>query len=568
MRKDLISRELFGNEAGEDELPVLLNSYFVEKGEFSAFYDRMNLFQVVKSKKGVGKSTLLKKTLFLKENESENFLCAYLKGADIEPFCNFAEVNPNKYINTWQQAICSITNYLLGSKLNLSWGGDELDIISESELMGFRKRNLFNTLLKRYEVQIQKSFIKVKDEKNTNNFQVLKNFNEQKELKIWLFIDDIDATFINNEKNKLILSTFFSACRKVTTDITGLYIRTSIRTDVWTIISNHDEALDKCEQYIMDLSWNLHDFNYIMRKKIKSYFVRNYNRNEHYKNYSLDGDARELLGLIFYRSFRIGERLMKVLIEKRAPKKVKKAIKSSFDKDYSSEKGLLNELRKKIEPEIFEQILPTIIENIHSKPLFYFYNHPRSIEKVIYRLSNGRPRWAAQLCRMAGQAAYNRDTSVSVIHNRDFRKILPDYSKNRLSGLIKEHKHQCKDLAKIIDVFSHSNSRYPTEVLYNLIQHNYVDHFGMPVIDQHEAKSIYDIIGFLFRIGLIQHFKPTDEQNIYESFEDRPGLIHTISRGVSENILWAVHISYIDALRISQSDVIGYNENKNTKTNN
>ncbi len=34
----LIADDLFGNEAGEDEDPEILNSYFFEKPEFAAFY--------------------------------------------------------------------------------------------------------------------------------------------------------------------------------------------------------------------------------------------------------------------------------------------------------------------------------------------------------------------------------------------------------------------------------------------------------------------------------------------------------------------------------------------------
>jgi len=42
MKEDLISPELFGNEAGEDEPIDVLNSYFVDKIEFAQFYSDKN----------------------------------------------------------------------------------------------------------------------------------------------------------------------------------------------------------------------------------------------------------------------------------------------------------------------------------------------------------------------------------------------------------------------------------------------------------------------------------------------------------------------------------------------
>jgi hypothetical protein len=46
MKQDLINPDLFGNDAGEDEQPEVLNSYFFEKQEFLPFFslDRKLVF--------------------------------------------------------------------------------------------------------------------------------------------------------------------------------------------------------------------------------------------------------------------------------------------------------------------------------------------------------------------------------------------------------------------------------------------------------------------------------------------------------------------------------------------
>lgn len=52
---------LFGNDAGEDELPEVLASYFVDQDAFSSFLSEQTKLQIARSQKGMGKSALLSK---------------------------------------------------------------------------------------------------------------------------------------------------------------------------------------------------------------------------------------------------------------------------------------------------------------------------------------------------------------------------------------------------------------------------------------------------------------------------------------------------------------------------
>lgn len=45
---------------------------------------------------------------------------------------------------------------------------------------------------------------------------------------------------------------------------------------MWTILRNYDEALDKCEQYMIDLAWSTKDSGEILYNKIYSYFNENH----------------------------------------------------------------------------------------------------------------------------------------------------------------------------------------------------------------------------------------------------------------------------------------------------
>ena len=70
----------------------------------------------------------------------------------------------------------------------------------------------------------------------------------------------------------------------------GLVIRASVRTDVWSIVSQYDEALDKCEQYIVDIHWSTNETGKILKSKILSYFRRIYPKSMKYNKFNLVKD--------------------------------------------------------------------------------------------------------------------------------------------------------------------------------------------------------------------------------------------------------------------------------------
>ena len=56
--------KVFGSDSGEDEDLQILNDYFVDLPLFNKFYDSSKPLQIVRGRKGIGKSTLLKKLEF------------------------------------------------------------------------------------------------------------------------------------------------------------------------------------------------------------------------------------------------------------------------------------------------------------------------------------------------------------------------------------------------------------------------------------------------------------------------------------------------------------------------
>ncbi|MRG98567.1 P-loop ATPase, Sll1717 family [Polyangium spumosum] len=305
--------------------------------------------------------------------------------------------------------------------------------------------------------------------------------------RIWLFVDDVDATFLSTPEERLAASTFFSACRNLCSMVEGLTVRASVRTDVWTILAQADESLDKCEQYMLDLAWSTLETGQILERKILSYFRRQYPHDSRYSELEPRKDGGAIFGLVFH------------------------------------------------EP-------------------FYWNRKPLEAFRPIHILSAGRPRWAAQLCKMAGRSAAK--VGRNRITLKHITSQLREYGEARIDDLYKEHRHQCSNLEGLIEGFAGGAKRYVTHDLLNRIANKVFREVGMPEIDGVKAGAI-EVAHFLFRIGFIcarDDSDPTVSLG-FVRFEDRPNLLRTRAN-LDDGLDWEIHPSYRKVLRIGSSDDI------------
>jgi hypothetical protein len=274
MKQDLINPELFGNDAGEDENPEVLNSYFLEKQGFETFFDPAVRIGFVRSRKGLGKSALLRQAMYRRQISDEGELLIYVKASDLIALQEVDSSSPAALVHGWQQRMCSRTNLELGATIRFAVSDDATTLVEGSELAGFRNRNLVGSLLDRLKVKTPVFEISRERVAMGDSQALLRRFAEHKDVKVWLLVDDIDATFLNTDAERLKVSTFFSACRNLANTVDGLNIRASVRTDVWSIVKQYDEALDKCEQYMLDLRWSTEESGRLLDKKISAFYKR------------------------------------------------------------------------------------------------------------------------------------------------------------------------------------------------------------------------------------------------------------------------------------------------------
>ncbi len=265
---DILERIDFGNEAADDIEPEELTSYFIEQKSFARFLDSKNKILIATAKKGVGKSALLQWTAYNASKNDEDALVIKARGADLvrSKFRLTHKLDtPNDYIRDWMVRICSLVNREIAERLNIALTDDQITMVECAELEGYRSRNLVGCLLDRF----KKIFHDYNPEKQTikDEFEILKRV---KDRRLWILIDDLDATFQMTSSESLELSTFFSACRYLVQDLKDINFRVTMRTDVWSVIRRFDESLDKMEQYVNNILWYLSDFRSLLSKRIFS----------------------------------------------------------------------------------------------------------------------------------------------------------------------------------------------------------------------------------------------------------------------------------------------------------
>jgi hypothetical protein len=171
----------------------------------------------------------------------------------------------NEFIRDWMTRICTLVNRSLATRINLALDDDSITLVETAELEGYKSRNLIGCLLDRFQSMLERggpTKLKAKDE-----IELLKRV---KDRKVWILIDDLDATYQSTPAESLALATFFSACRYIMQDMKGIVIRVTMRTDVWAMIRRDDEALDKTEQYVREILWSQRDFLRLLALRVEA----------------------------------------------------------------------------------------------------------------------------------------------------------------------------------------------------------------------------------------------------------------------------------------------------------
>ena len=185
MKQDLINSALFGNDAGEDEPLDVLNSYFIYKDQFDSFFDANVRLEFVRSRKGVGKSALLRQLQFIRQHKNEGELVLYVKASDLLALQDVDSTSPGSLIYGWQQRICSQINLELGQLLKVAFTDDAMTLVESAELAGFRGRNLVGSLIDRFKVKVKDFEISRQRLEPGNSQALLQRILSRQGISVW-----------------------------------------------------------------------------------------------------------------------------------------------------------------------------------------------------------------------------------------------------------------------------------------------------------------------------------------------------------------------------------------------
>lgn len=463
---NLSSRNLFGNEAGEDEELSLLNSYFIDNPAFEDFYDDSQKLSIVSARKGMGKSALLAKLNYNLNNEEiyNNPLVIRTTGTDLLGLGNFDGKNHQYLENYWKQIICKRIIIEIGAKIGFAFDSNAISMVELAEIEGLKRKNIIGSLISRVIPKISDAEVQFKTSTPDNLGSLLCDYQEtHTNSNVWILIDDIDAKFQNTTENQNLVSSFFSAIRSLSVEMQGLKIRTTVRSDVWSSL-RHIEDLDKLQQYIIEINWTKKHMLDMLAQKILIYIQTNH-PTENEAKYKLSKDYNKILDTVF---------------------------KSPI------------EWRGNIDARLFDAISA------------FSNRRPRWMGQLC--------RMAGK------KAKEQQRPPSKFITLEHINYILTEYGSNRRDDLIKEHNHQFSDLVNLINSLRATKKEFTQSELHEILERNYIQaKANIPPIDGKEYSSVEDLGDFLFKLGLISrihedtkkftHF--TDDPDLYRSVENR-----------------------------------------------
>lgn len=273
---------MFGNDSGENERDQALKEYFVDVPEFRKFFNKTNEFGIVRARKGMGKSALLKVLALRRREENPEDLVIFTTGNELMGMGDFTGKSQAYLENHWKQVICQRICVEIGRKINFALTDLEMSMVEAAELEGYKDLNILSALTERAGGILQKALAAAggsdilegsKKRGVLNPEQALKNFQIKKDRIVWVLVDDIDAKYVDDAENQQRVGAFFSAMRSLAFSMSGLRLRTSVRTDVWRNLRNMEDQ-DKLRQYVIDIVWRDDALRTIFTRRILSYLKR------------------------------------------------------------------------------------------------------------------------------------------------------------------------------------------------------------------------------------------------------------------------------------------------------
>lgn len=473
--------DFFGSDTADSEDYQSLEKYFVKRPEYDLFVSDLRRFHIVRARKGLGKSALLKHTAYLKSLQDTSDV-VHIVGPSLSSSTHSMDT-PQDQVAAWTSHLCE--QVLKAVTKNIKTPKTRIEYLMLHRYGGIaERRSWFGTLVAVATLRLP--FVALKNENLIDHHDVLGSYLSEKDSRtVWLLVDDIDASYMNTPRNNGFLAAFFTATRLLSDDFPNIRIRASVRRDVWATIRRRDEALDKCEEHVLDIEWSRNGILAIISGRIRSSIIQAVAR----AGFTV---SQPLLSEVYQEGYEADKKLFRIV----------------FDQKFAWGGGQMES------------------------------------NQLVSTLSAGRPRWAIQLCRMAAKKVLEYKGPNKVIKFGHVKTVLPAYSRSRLNDTVVEFKHQCEAVESLLYSFSNRTFEYETHEILHHIESRIL---SVQEIHIDEAVAgLSDIGAFLFRIGFIEAVDKR-KKNIHYRFEDMPHFFRALPADHSF-IKWNVAASFRSAL--------------------
>lgn len=488
---DLSARDLFGNDAAEDEDEDVFRAYAVERDEARHFLDPTRRICIVRAYKGEGKSALLRLAATrLAQQHGSNLVVlrdsasAFSSGISGNDFF--------QAVREWKRSILGRVAAIIGSQIGIAWSDDAMSLVEEAEKQGYKARGLVLSIVERLSpkaklggVDVEVSVSKPGAPDPTATAQRWMHGREP----VWIFIDDVDQNFQSTTTSKTLVASFFVACRELANSVPELRIRAAVRPNVWTAIKMDFEALSHVEQYVTDLTWPEAANRTLLAQRVYGYLQR-----------------RDLL----------------------------ESVADELPTDQAQRERFLIAL-------VFDDPMP-----------WGKASSTRPPHVVLHTLSKHRPRWIVELCKVSAKRASDR--GLSSIQLTDILQELSSFGKRRIEDTVAEFRSQCPEVGELLAAFGREKEEFATNELLDVIERKILNHMSPIIAGSLASARALDVAAFLFQVGFIFGRRDyNDGAYDHYTFSDKPSLLQARSN-VDDGVRWEIHPVFRQALEIRDAD--------------
>ncbi|MHB1043022.1 MAG: P-loop ATPase, Sll1717 family [Eubacteriales bacterium] len=270
--------KLFGHEAAEREQINRLQEYFIRRNDYETIKSDLPL-KIVVGFKGVGKSALLKMSYL--EDIKDGIPALWIRPDDVSELYEdiLKETNFLRLVTLWKKGLAR----LIACRITEDWicvVRDEAETaIQWAEQAGYRSKDLIGQIVSKLKPLINK-YVDTAQEPRQSIAEHRMLGRLIKDRAIRIYIDDLDRGWKASSEDTRRLSALINALGDLTTDIDGLQVRISLRTDVFALIRESDESTDKFESSVLPCSWTNHEILIALVKRIRTFFEKGFDEDK------------------------------------------------------------------------------------------------------------------------------------------------------------------------------------------------------------------------------------------------------------------------------------------------